>query len=1577
MAIDLTGILSVNEYYTHHYLNTILEEDIKNIVKKFKEESDENKERTPWSKLKELSKKYYTLNEKMNREKGLYNRYKLQYEFIVNIYKSLGYDINDNVEYIELRNNVSIPVLKEVKKASGAPLLWILQSIEEYSEEQELLHNSFKSIQYSEEVEYPEEFKEIDFEQIITKYIFSLDEPPRFILLSSYKEIIIVDRSKWAEKRILNFKLDDILSRKEDSTLQAMTVLLHKDTMCPTDGISFLDTLSENSHKHASSVSEDLKYALRESIELLGNDAIRDMRERQRVGVFNKDLAPKLTIECLRYMYKILFLLYIEARPELGYAPMKSNEYLKGYSIESLRDVADRARLDSEDTKNGTYIDATLKQLFKLTYDGFPQVEKAIKEQGDLSNKGKNIVNKAFTMEPLKAHIFDPERTPLLNKVKFNNETLIKVIRLMSISKPKGKIRPGRISYAQLGINQLGAVYEALLSYRGFLAEEDLYEVKRAGDKVNELEVGYFVSEEQLGEYSEDERVRNDDNTLKKYPKGTFIYRLAGREREKSASYYTPEVLTQCLVKYSLKELLKDKTADEILELTICEPAMGSAAFLNEAVNQLAEKYLELKQKELGKTISHDEYALQKQKVKMYIADRNVYGVDLNPIAVELAEVSLWLNTIYKGAFVPWFGLQLVNGNSLVGARKQVYQKKLLLKYKKSSNYWYNEAPVRVNPGEKRPPNSIYHFLLGNSEMVNYNDEIIKKLEEDKIEYIKNWKKDFISEYNDDDIESLLRLSRVVDKLWMEQCELRKSLKKKTTDKLCVYGQVEEEDKRPLTTREKDKILNEDYKSKGMMNAGPYARLKFAMDYWCALWYWPIEKAELLPSRGEFIYELSLILEGGIVSVIKDNGLQTSLVFDEYDDIEPMKTDNIGETLIDNFGDRIDQVNLDMLCEEYQNHERLKIVRELAQEYKFMHWELEFADIFDEREGFDLILGNPPWIRNEWKINDILSEFNPLISIRKNYKYNIWDDLKEPLLRNAILEQYRTVISFQNYFSSISNFSLLKKQTGNIYKGFVVNSWNWMNSKGVNGLIHPEGLYDNPYGEELRKILYKKLIYHFEFINEKYLFNDVAHTKRFSINISSNSESDKFITITNLFTPTTIEECFNFKNSKEVMGLKDENNEWNIKGHYQRIINVDNSILKLFGKMFDGKASIGARMPELHAQSFINIYRALDKNRRKIKDLDGFYCNQFYNETKAKNENKIYENDKFPHSAREMVYLGPNLWVANPYFKGARKRCIEKSDYDNINLENIKLNTDYLPRTKYCSTEELRNEAPIFTNGVHYSDTYKILARRRLNLSMERSLISSIVPKQALHVHSVLGIYIANMKDLLTVAACMNSIIYDFYIKTYGKDDLYANTLGNLPIPDNANINMLWIRVLLLNGIGTEFNELWKEVWTDKFRNDFWAKNDKRLNQNMYKELTIDNSDNRFVANSFQRRQLMIEIDVLVSMFLNIELEDLKSVYRLQFSVLKQYEADTWYDKNGQIIFTTNRGLSGVGIERKEWNKIKDMKTGNISKVYIDDTMPGGPVERTIVYEAPFDRCDREKDYEEVWKNFEERFKDK
>ncbi len=167
---------------------------------------------------------------------------------------------------------------------------------------------------------------------------------------------------------------------------------------------------------------------------------------------------------------------------------------------------------------------------------------------------------------------------------------------------------------------------------------------------------------------------------------------MAGRDREKSASYYTPEVLTRSLVKYALKELFKEQIdpisdphakADAILNLTVCEPAMGSAAFLNEAINQLAEAYLFHKQQAEGRRIPQDRYTQELQRVKMYIADNNVFGVDLNPVAVELAEVSLWLNAISGDAFVPWFGYQLHCGNSLVGARRQVFNKSELT-YKKA-----------------------------------------------------------------------------------------------------------------------------------------------------------------------------------------------------------------------------------------------------------------------------------------------------------------------------------------------------------------------------------------------------------------------------------------------------------------------------------------------------------------------------------------------------------------------------------------------------------------------------------------------------------------------------------------------------------------------------------------------------------------------------------------------------------------------------------------------------------------------------------------------------------------------------
>ena len=662
-----------------------------------------------------------------------------------------------------------------------------------------------------------------NWEDVISGQVFSQQSPPRWVLAVSRDHLLLIDRQKWAASRLLRFELDALLGDNNPDGVLAAATLLHREHTCPRDGgTPLLDKLDENSHRHAHEVSGDLKYALRKSIELLGNEAIQWLK-RQKEGVYQgRTDAEQLTLECLRYMYRLLFLFYIESRPDLGYAPMGSDVYRLGYSLESLRDM-DTAELGSEADKESTYISDSLDRLFQMVWEGYPQREDA-STQLPLPDDNKPSHN-SFRLTPLKAHLFDPAQMPLLRRVRFPNVVLREMIGLMSLSKAgKGK-RRGRVSYGQLGINQLGAVYEALLSFRGFFAEEDLYQVHplprqgrpastsndeaeetdgdegrpvRASSQMHdELEVGYFVNGEQLKACRAEEIVVDPDTGLpKRCRKGSFIYRLAGRDREKSASYYTPESLTQCLVKYALKELLPGKSADWILRLKVCEPAMGSAAFLNEVVNQLAQIYLERKQQETGKSIPHDQFATELQKVKMRLADQNVFGVDLNPVAVELAEVSLWLNSIFTPeqgrAFIPWFSQQLMCGNSLIGARRQLHRLRQLPtgtgRKAKPAKLWHQQAPEELAWGGELPEDGIFHFLLPDPGMATYTDRVIKQLEPEAVQRCKAWNKAFVGNpFTDSQMAQCKRLSRLADDLMKDWARELARLRQRTTDPLPVW----------------------------------------------------------------------------------------------------------------------------------------------------------------------------------------------------------------------------------------------------------------------------------------------------------------------------------------------------------------------------------------------------------------------------------------------------------------------------------------------------------------------------------------------------------------------------------------------------------------------------------------------------------------------------------------------------------------------------------------------------------------------------------------------------------------------
>ena len=238
---------------------------------------------------------------------------------------------------------------------AGAPALLALGAYDAEAEGEDPLGLKPHQLQFHGEAPPPEALLRETWNDVITRRVFGQDHPPRWLLVLSFSRVLLIERGKWTHNRLLRFDLDEILGRREDATLKAAAALLHRDCLLPADGQSLLDSLDDNSHKHAFAVSEDLKYALRESIELIGNEAIRYLREVLRDKLYDRTddaLAGQLGLECLRYMYRLLFLFYIEARPDLGYAPLDSETYRKGYSLEHLRDL-ELVRLTSEESLDG------------------------------------------------------------------------------------------------------------------------------------------------------------------------------------------------------------------------------------------------------------------------------------------------------------------------------------------------------------------------------------------------------------------------------------------------------------------------------------------------------------------------------------------------------------------------------------------------------------------------------------------------------------------------------------------------------------------------------------------------------------------------------------------------------------------------------------------------------------------------------------------------------------------------------------------------------------------------------------------------------------------------------------------------------------------------------------------------------------------------------------------------------------------------------------------------------------------------------------------------------------------------
>jgi hypothetical protein len=211
------------------------------------------------------------------------------------------------------------------------------------------------------------------------------------------------------------------------------------------------------------------------------------------------------------------------------------------------------------------------------------------------------------------------------------------------------------------------------------------------------------------------------------------------------------------------------------------------------------------------------------------------------------------------------------------------------------------------------------------------------------------------------------------------------------------------------------------------------------------------------------------------------------------------------------------------------------------------------------------------------------------------------------------------------------------------------------------------------------------------------------------------------------------------------------------------------------------------------------------------------------------------------------------------------------------------------------------------------------------------------------------------------------SLPADFFIKTTGRANLFETVLSVLPLL--AGSSAIRARTLMLTCTTSHYAELWLECWEESFIRESWAKHDFRLSEGRYRTLACDWSWHTPLRTDYERRQALVEIDVLVAIELGLTADELCTIYRIQFPVLSQYERNTYYDRNGRIVYLD--GDQSYGLSTPEWKRKRHLD--RIERTITDDTLPGGPRERTIIYEAPFDQCDREEDYRTVWAEFARR----
>lgn len=494
--------------------------------------------------------------------------------------------------------------------------------------------------------DFEKEYRDRPYRNASSQVRHYLDRTPeniRWGFLTNGRKWRIYSNRVYETQIYYEVDLVDLIANGSLSDFKYFYCFFHRDALTGSIGESFLDKVYRESEIYAEQLGEDLQDNVFTALRVLGegfvecNDLDISSDEEQLYNLKEQSLA---------YLYRLMFVLYAEGKglihPE---SDMAQRHYENDFSLEDIREeIVDQAGegeyFDDFNPLSRSYWDR-LNRLFELIDTG----------------------NDELGIPAYNGGLFDPEEHQFLEENYVSNDYLAQTIYYLSTTTSDD----GELIYANYGdleTRHLGSVYEGLLEHQFEIAEEKMWAVSEDDGQI-------WVTEEEFAEYDDYIDIVEEDSL--------YVVNDEG-ERRSTGSYYTPDYIVQYIVKQTLDPLIEDikeslgeeghepgtheyagEFYSRVLQLNILDPAMGSGHFLTAVTEYLADRVQEVT---LEAEISG---VMKEEEIRRDIAKECIFGVDLNEMAVELAKLSMWLETLASDKPLTFLDHHFKQGNSLLG----------------------------------------------------------------------------------------------------------------------------------------------------------------------------------------------------------------------------------------------------------------------------------------------------------------------------------------------------------------------------------------------------------------------------------------------------------------------------------------------------------------------------------------------------------------------------------------------------------------------------------------------------------------------------------------------------------------------------------------------------------------------------------------------------------------------------------------------------------------------------------------------------------------------------------------------